>query len=103
MGARTTLGLQVLSTFLASPQRELSGSDILLELGILSGTLYPILVRFEGAGLLVSRWEDRPENSVGRPNRRLYRITDSGVALARVRIEQINKTAGLIGVPVVQN
>lgn len=43
------------------------------------GTLYKALDRMEGAGLLLSRWED-PDTAMeeGRPRRRLYRITADG-------------------------
>lgn len=49
------------------------------------GTLYKALGRMEDAGLLESRWED-PDvaAAVGRPRRRLYRITPLGAA-ARTR------------------
>ena len=44
------------------------------------GTLYRALNRLEQDGLLESRWEDASEAAgVGRPLRRLYRITAGGV------------------------
>ena len=45
------------------------------------GTLYRALGRLEQMGLLESRWED-PQIAAneGRPIRRLYRLTDAGVA-----------------------
>lgn len=45
------------------------------------GTLYRALERLENMGMLESRWED-PQIAVneGRPVRRLYRLTDAGVA-----------------------
>jgi hypothetical protein len=43
------------------------------------GTLYKALDRMERAGLLESRWEDPAiAAEVGRPRRRLYRITGLG-------------------------
>jgi PadR family transcriptional regulator PadR len=49
------------------------------------GTLYRALGRLEAMGLLASRWED-PQRSAeeGRPGRRLYTLTDAGLA-ARAR------------------
>jgi PadR family transcriptional regulator PadR len=43
------------------------------------GTLYKALDRMERMGLLESRWED-PERAaaMGRPRRRLYRVTGDG-------------------------
>jgi len=50
------------------------------------GTLYKVLDRLEGRGLLVSRWETDEEYAGGRPRRRLYRVTaDAATALARSR------------------
>ena len=50
------------------------------------GTLYKVLDRLEGRGLLVSRWESDEEYDGGRPRRRLYRVTaDAATALARSR------------------
>ena len=46
------------------------------------GTLYPILLRLESAGWFVSRWEAIDPVSAGRPRRRLYRLTPSGLARA---------------------
>ena len=42
------------------------------------GTLYKALGRLEEMGLLTSRWEEDPPE--GRPRRRLYELTASGVA-----------------------
>jgi DNA-binding PadR family transcriptional regulator len=46
-----------------------------------SGTLYPLLMRLSEQGLLEHRWQEaeRP----GLPPRHVYRLTASGVALAR--------------------
>jgi len=46
--------------------------------GLSSGTLYPILMRLDEAGWLESRWEKVDPARVGRPRRRLYRITALG-------------------------
>src|SRR3954449_10631608 len=53
------------------------GYDLCLELGLKSGSLYPILIRLADRGLLESSWEP-PET--GRPPRHLYRLSDAGVA-----------------------
>jgi DNA-binding PadR family transcriptional regulator len=62
--------------------REVSGADIMDSIGLASGTLYPILMRLEEAKWLRSRLEDVDPVKVGRPRRRLYRITPNGVARA---------------------
>jgi PadR family transcriptional regulator len=56
------------------------GYELGLEVGLRSGSLYPILVRLSDRGLLDSRWEaDAP---AGRPPRHLYRLTASGLEYA---------------------
>lgn len=48
------------------------------------GTLYRALGRLEDMGLLKSRWEDpQSASEQSRPARRLYSLTDAGVAMAR--------------------
>jgi len=64
---------------------KLYGLDIIEHVGLASGTVYPLLRRFERAGLVVSSWET-PEEAFGnwRPQRRNYRLTREGrLALAR--------------------
>jgi PadR family transcriptional regulator, regulatory protein PadR len=46
-----------------------------------SGTLYPLLIRLEGQGYLEAEWQQPAET--GRPPRHAYRLTPSGVQLAR--------------------
>jgi len=74
--------LKVLEAFLDNPPDELSGADVQKRSGIASGTLYPILLRLESAGWFVSRWEAVDPSSVGRPRRRLYRLTPTGLTRA---------------------
>src|SRR6201747_643258 len=74
--------LRVLEAFLENPTDQLSGAGVHQRCGLASGTLYPILLRLESAGWFVSRWEAVDPASVGRPRRRLYRLTPSGLARA---------------------
>jgi PadR family transcriptional regulator PadR len=74
--------LRVLEAFLDQPSQSLSGSDVQKRSGLASGTLYPILLRLEAAGWFVSRWETVDPSAVGRPRRRLYRLTSAGLARA---------------------
>ena len=55
------------------------GLDIIEHTGLPSGTVYPLLRRFERSGLLASTWET-PEEAFGhrRPQRRNYQLTESG-------------------------
>lgn len=72
--------LRVLEAFLENPTAELAGADVQQRGKLASGTLYPILLRLEAAGWFVSRWEAVDPAQVGRPRRRLYRLTSSGLA-----------------------
>jgi DNA-binding MarR family transcriptional regulator len=74
--------LKVLEAFLANPSSQLSGAAIHQRCGIASGTLYPILLRLEAAGWFTSNWEAVNPASVGRPRRRLYRLTSMGLRRA---------------------
>ena len=74
--------LRVLEAFLENPADDLSGADVQKRSGIASGTLYPILLRLESAGWFVSRWEAIDPAEAGRPRRRLYRLTPSGLSRA---------------------
>jgi PadR family transcriptional regulator PadR len=73
---------RVLNAFLADPLRELSGADLIDGIGLSSGTLYPILMRLAQAKWLESRRENIDPKVAGRPARRLYRITPTGLARA---------------------
>lgn len=46
-----------------------SGAELSKELGVLSGWLYPALMRLERQGTITSEWADGPY-----PRRRLYQI-----------------------------
>ena len=74
--------LRVLEAFLDNPTDELSGADVQKRSTLASGTLYPILLRLESAGWFTSRWESIDPSSAGRPRRRLYRLTASGLRRA---------------------
>ena len=74
--------MRVLEAFLADPAGQLSGADVQKRSSLASGTLYPILLRLESAGWFLSRWESIDPASAGRPRRRLYRLTPSGLARA---------------------
>ena len=70
--------LRVLRVLLDRQPQEAAGSEICKQTGMLSGTLYPIVMRLERSGWLKSRWEEVEPRAVGRPRRRLYRLTALG-------------------------
>lgn len=67
----------------------LHGFDIVEATGLRAGTVYPILRRLEGNGLLASSWERasraRAEN---RPPRRNYRLTPAGVRALKEALQR---------------
>lgn len=68
------------------------GYELGLEVGLKSGSLYPILMRLSDSGLLESKWEDDPP--AGRPPRHLYRLnTDGRAAVAEMRGARRRETA----------
>jgi PadR family transcriptional regulator PadR len=74
--------LKVLEAFLENPSDPLAGADIHQRSGIASGTLYPILLRLEAAGWFSSKWESIDPSKAGRPRRRLYKLTSTGLRRA---------------------
>lgn len=57
------------------------GYDLMRETGLLSGTLYPLLMRMTDQGLVEAEWREPAQP--GRPARHAYRLTAAGAALAR--------------------
>jgi PadR family transcriptional regulator, regulatory protein PadR len=67
--------VKVLRALAADPARWRYGYDLVTEVHLKSGSLYPILVRLADRGLLETSWEP----GVGsRPPRHLYRLTGAG-------------------------
>lgn len=75
-------GLLVLKVCLERHGESLYGYELMQKTGVASGTLYPLLLRFEDQGLLASQWESIDSVAAGRPRRRLYRITGDGIRVA---------------------
>jgi PadR family transcriptional regulator PadR len=87
-------GLRVLRAFLDAlsedVRAELAGADLMTAARLSSGTLYPILLRFERLGLLESRWESERPEKLGRPRRRFYRMTEAGAQVAREALDDLS-------------
>ena len=69
--------LTVLNALAASPSTWRYGYELGSEVGLPSGSLYPILVRLSDRGLLEAKWEE--SSAAGRPPRHLYRLTADGL------------------------
>ncbi len=75
---------EVLAALADDPSAWRYGYELGLQVGLRSGSLYPILVRLSERELLESRWEaDAP---AGRPPRHLYRLTATGLEYAAVHV-----------------
>jgi len=66
---------------LRTPGKWRYGYELSRQTSLLSGTLYPLLIRLSDQGLLEAKWEE-PEKP-GKPPRHAYRLTGDGVAFAR--------------------
>jgi len=86
--------LKALAVLVGSALEELSGAEIAKRTKQQSGTLYPILMRLERAGWLESRWEEGDPREMGRPRRRLYRVTMLGETAFRQAIRELWQVAG---------
>jgi PadR family transcriptional regulator, regulatory protein PadR len=67
--------------FWESETAELSGADIMRLTGLGSGSAYPILTVLEEHGVLQSAWEEQSPETLKRPRRRLYKLTEHGAGV----------------------
>ncbi|WP_435111916.1 PadR family transcriptional regulator [Nocardiopsis synnemataformans] len=86
----TTTVAKVLRAFLEDVDRPRYGYDLMEDTGLASGTLYPILLRLQKAGILTAEFEDIDEAKEGRPARRFYTLTPDGTARARVSMAELH-------------
>jgi PadR family transcriptional regulator, regulatory protein PadR len=73
-------GKRVLEALVADATVWRYGYDLMKELGLTSGTLYPLLVRLKDRDILDAKWDEPPFN--GRPPRQLYRLIPHGIKVA---------------------
>lgn len=76
--------LILLEALAAAPAAWRHGLSLSGETGLRPGTLYPLLIRLAGDGLLEAEWRE-PERP-GRPPRHVYRLTAAGRAFAAERM-----------------
>jgi PadR family transcriptional regulator PadR len=85
--------VRVLEALARQPDRARYGYELGDEVGLRSGSLYPILIRLSERGLVEASWET-PEP--GRPPRHLYRLTGEGRRMARsLSAQRIEENRGL--------
>ena len=85
--------IEVLQALLAQPGEWAYGYDLSSDLGIPSGSLYPILMRLHERGVLEARWVDSPTE--GRPPRHMYRLTEEGAGWALTATSEDRRLRGL--------
>jgi DNA-binding PadR family transcriptional regulator len=73
--------LILLEALAARAQQWHHGYELMKETGLLSGTLYPLLMRMADQGLIEAEWREPAQ--LGRPARHAYRLTSAGIALAQ--------------------
>ncbi len=83
---------KVLVALARQPEAWRHGYDLAVEVGLKSGSLYPILMRLDARELLDAVWEEHPPP--GRPARHLYRLTGQGLALAAAVQDHSMRPAG---------
>ena len=85
----TLKSARLMNAFLAEPGRTRYGLELMRLTGMPSGTMYPLLARFESAGWLAKSREDIDPVAEGRPRRTLYSLTPEAVPVARAKIAAI--------------
>ena len=74
------------------------GFEIMRAAHLPSGTVYPLLRRFEARGLVESEWEsDEQVAGEGRPSRRYYRLRPEGRALLSQSIAELRAVLTNLG------
>ena len=84
--------LNLLTALMDEPRKWHHGYELSKATGLLSGTLYPILMRLSDRGFLDHKWVETPEP--GRPARHVYRLTTKGGAHAKEQFA-ISEEAGV--------
>jgi DNA-binding PadR family transcriptional regulator len=79
---------RVLRVLLVDPASPRYGYEMMKAAGVKSGTLYPMLKRWQDEGMVVAEWEDAASAPEGRPARKYYRLTGEGVRIARIELAE---------------
>lgn len=73
----------IFNTMLERPRKGWYGLEIASAAGIGSATIYAALTRMERAELVEASWEAEAPTELGRPQRRLYKLTVAGAEVGR--------------------
>lgn len=83
--------VQLLKALLLKPREWRYGYELTKEVGLKSGTLYPLLMRMTDEGLLEAEWH--PPARPNLPARHGYRLTQRGIAFAAEAVAAIDQPA----------
>jgi DNA-binding PadR family transcriptional regulator len=83
---------RILALFVNSPHRPLYGYELMQATGIKSGSLYPVLGRFEANGWIEGHME---ESIGGRPARRIYTVEAAALPQARAALDRYFEAKGV--------
>jgi PadR family transcriptional regulator PadR len=81
----------VVKIFLEDTQQPRYGLELMRLTGQPSGSLYPILAKFEQAGWLIGGKENIDPHAEGRPARRFYRISGAGARAAHGQLAALSE------------
>jgi DNA-binding MarR family transcriptional regulator len=81
----------VLKIFLEDPGQPRYGFELMKLTGMASGSLYPMLAKFEAAGWLKRGRENIDPSAVGRPARVHYTIAGAAVTAARIQLAALSE------------
>lgn len=85
----TLSSARLVNAFLADPGCARYGLELMRVTGMPSGTMYPLLARFESAGWLTKSREDIDPVTEGRPRRMLYTLTEEAAPVAQAKLAAI--------------
>ncbi|WP_158810437.1 PadR family transcriptional regulator [Beijerinckia sp. L45] len=91
MARLSAQGIKVLSLFASAPSIRRTGFEISKAAKVGSGTLYPLLARFEAEKILTSEWETEEPVDLKRPRRRYYLITREGKKVFHAAMADLNQ------------
>ena len=84
----------VLLALLQEPAAWVYGLEIIDRTGLSSGTIYPLLRRLLDDGLLEAKPETHSASQLGRPTRMHYRLSGTGVSVAKAQAAELARLTG---------
>lgn len=88
---RITIPMVMVLSALDSLSKPACGADVIKETGLMSGTVYPLLIKLKGSGLLNSTKEKGDPSELGRPLKTFFTLTKLGRSKGhRIRAKQLN-------------